>query len=87
MLLFWSATDNVVLYRSCKLQTRTQAVTLSDAKAGKGSKVRLEREGPPTFACLVEVEKPGDFRIRSDLAAAVDAELKNMLSGRSGRVQ
>jgi hypothetical protein len=59
-----------------------QNVTLGDARAGGGTKTRLERGGPPAFAFLVEVVKPGEYHVRGDLAATVDKELKSSLSDR-----
>jgi hypothetical protein len=60
-----------------------QTVTVGDMRAGNGSKTRLERAGPPAFTSLVEVVGPGEFRVRRNLAAAVDAELKRGHGGDS----
>ncbi|KAI3918789.1 hypothetical protein MKX01_042109 [Papaver californicum] len=58
-----------------------QSVTLGDEEASRrgGQKTVLERKGPSTFSCAVEMISKADLRVHRSLEATVDA----ILSGRS----
>ncbi|KAI3974300.1 hypothetical protein MKX01_030969 [Papaver californicum] len=58
-----------------------QSVTLGDEEASRrgGQKTVLERKGPSTFTCAVEMISKAELRVHRSLEATVDA----ILSGRS----
>src|SRR5690606_18524856 len=56
-----------------------QAVTLSDEEARRRGtqKSVLERRAPPTFTIMVEIQERDRVAVIDDVAAAVDAHLRN----------
>lgn len=54
-----------------------QSVTLGDdeAKRRKVQKTILERKGPPTFTCAIEMVSKTECRVHHKLEATVDAIL------------
>jgi stage III sporulation protein SpoIIIAA len=72
--------DNLMLNPSLSdLIGGIQAVTLGDEEArNRGTqKTVLERRAPPTFDVLVEIQSQSQVAVYSDVAAAVDARLRN----------
>ncbi len=57
-----------------------QAVTLSDEEARRRGtqKSVLERKAPPTFDTMVEIQERDKVAVISDVAAAVDAQLRDL---------
>lgn len=58
-----------------------QSVTLGDEEARKRKvqKTILERKGPPTFTCAVEIISKTEYRVHHRLDATVDAILAGIL--------
>jgi hypothetical protein len=59
-----------------------QSVTLGDeeAKKRKVQKTILERKGPPTFSCAVEMVSKTECRVHHKLETTVDAILAGILT-------
>lgn len=82
--LIWAVTKQP--YDICKIfliltenKLHFQSVTLSDevAKKRKVQKTILERKGPPTFTCAVEMISKTEYRVHRKLDVTVD----NILAG------
>eukprot|EP00798_Chlamydomonas_sp_ICE-L_P011092 gene11092-18706_t len=60
-------------------------VIVGDEAAGRGSKTKLERQGPPAFTALIEVLGNNRWRVHLDLAESVDRLLKGLSPGADPR--
>ncbi|XP_010539164.1 PREDICTED: uncharacterized protein ycf45 [Tarenaya hassleriana] len=78
--------ENLVMNPSLDLLVGgVQNVTLGDEEATRrgGQKTVLERKGPPTFSCGVEIISKAEIRVHRSLEATVDT----VLAGRSPNVE
>ncbi|OVA03370.1 AAA+ ATPase domain [Macleaya cordata] len=78
--------ENLIMNPSLEMLVGgVQSVTLGDEEASRrgGQKTVLERKGPSTFTCAVEIISKAELRVHRSLEATVDA----VLSGRAPRFE